>query len=111
MEYKFSRNVLLEKMRTLGYEPGITTDKKILVIRDLETALFFAPENTVVYITDDSVNYARFNMFTESDCGDDDLAILIDGTAFHYEHNGETVETEIIKDWKNLQQILEVLPE
>ncbi len=111
MEYKLKKNVLINKMRELGYIPGETAGKKILIIRELETALFFAPENLVVYVTDDRSKHDMFNMFTETDCGDDDMAILIDGTEFRYEKDGELISSGIMKTWNNLDKILELLPE
>lgn len=109
VEYKMSKNVLMEKLTSIGFKPVETTGKKILVIRDIETALFYAPENTVVYVTDDPIKHQQFDMFTEADCGDDDCSILMDGTEFRHEHDGKVIATGIMKEWKNLEKILDLI--
>ena len=111
MEYKFAKNILLDKAIELGYNPGEISNKKILVIRDLETALMYAPENIVVYVTDDVVAFNKFKMFTKVGCGNDDSAILMDGNEFKYIRRGETeiTNTHVLKIWENIETILNFL--
>lgn len=111
MEYRFTKNVLLAKVTELGYVPGKTENKTILVIRDLESAIMYAPENKVVYITDDQDKFNKFLMFTEAGCGNDDIAILMDGFSFKYQKIGEdVVDTGILKTWENIGLILDNIP-
>jgi hypothetical protein len=97
---KFQANVPFKLTRLfyekLGEQP---TDKRILVIRDLFTAMHASIDNAVTFITDDKDAYELFskNVVSNDEFGNNDTAIFVD--------------TEINKNaWKDFIKELSSMP-
>jgi hypothetical protein len=97
---KFQANVpfRLTKMfyEKLGEQP---INKRVLIIRDLFTAMHAAIDNSVTFVTDDKEAYELFskNVVSNDEFGNDDIAIIID--------------TEINKNaWKDFIKELSNMP-
>ena len=97
---KFQANIpfKLTKMfyEKLGEQP---VNKRVLVIRDLFTAMHASIDNAVTFITDDSDAYELFNknVASNDEFGNDDIAIFVD--------------TEINKNaWKDFVNELSNMP-
>ena len=72
-----SEPVLLKTLKKIYGSIGSISGKKVLVIRDLKTALLMAVRNSVVYVTDDPECAELFRKNTESGMGNDDIVVLI----------------------------------
>src|SRR5574344_988117 len=78
---KFQSNVPFKLTKLfyekLGEQP---TDKRILVIRDLFTAMHASIDNAVTFITDDKDAHELFNknVVSNDEFGNDDTALLVD---------------------------------
>src|SRR5574344_1338338 len=97
---KFQSNVPFKLTKLfyekLGEQP---TDKRILVIRDLFTAMHASIDNAVTFITDDKEAHELFskNVVSSDEFGNDDTAIFVD--------------TEINKNaWKDFIKELASMP-
>ena len=76
-EYRMSQPKLFEKLIQVFGSISAISDKKILVIRDLEVALMLSVRNAVVYITDDEECSEAFRRNTEAGMGNDDVVLFI----------------------------------
>lgn len=76
-EYRMSEPVLLKTLKKIYGSIGSISGKKVLVIRDLKTALLMAVRNSVVYVTDDPECAELFRKNTEAGMGNDDIVVLI----------------------------------
>ena len=76
-EYRMSEPVLLKTLKKIYGSIGSISGKKVLVIRDLKTALLMAVRNSVVYVTDDPECAELFRKNTESGMGNDDVVLFI----------------------------------
>ena len=76
-EYRMSEPVLLKTLKKIYGSIGSISGKKVLVIRDLKTALLMAVSNSVVYVTDDPECAELFRKNTEAGMGNDDIVVLI----------------------------------
>ena len=76
-EYRMSEPVLLKTLKKIYGSIGSISGKKVLVIRDLKTALLMAVRNSVVYVTDDPECVELFRRNTEAGMGNDDIVVLI----------------------------------
>ena len=72
-----SEPVLLKTLKKIYGSIGSISGKKVLVIRDLKTALLMAVRNSVVYVTDDPECAELFRRNTEAGMGNDDIVVLI----------------------------------
>ena len=72
-----SEPVLLKTLKKIYGSIGSISGKKVLVIRELKTALLMAVRNSVVYITDDPECAELFRKNTEAGMGNDDIVVLI----------------------------------
>lgn len=76
-EYRMSEPVLLKTLKKIYGSIGSISGKKVLVIRELKTALLMAVRNSVVYVTDDPECAELFRKNTEAGMGNDDIVVLI----------------------------------
>ena len=73
-----NHNVLIDTMEKIGFGNSSTCiGKNIIVINNFDVAVQYAMENKVVYITNDVERCNMFEMFTSTECGDDDIPILV----------------------------------
>ena len=76
-EYRMSEPVLLKTLKKIYGSIGSISGKKVLVIRELKTALLLAVRNSVVYVTDDPECAELFRKNTEAGMGNDDVVLFI----------------------------------
>lgn len=76
-EYRMSEPKLFQKLIEVFGKISLITEKKILVIRDLEVALMLSIHNAVVYITDDEDCAEAFRKNTAAGMGNDDIVLHV----------------------------------
>lgn len=99
-EHRMTKNTLLEKLAEI--QPNKTLleikGKTILVIHELETAIFLAVQNAVTYVTDDYDAFIKFKGMTSNiEFGTDDHAYYVDGTEITWNNFIEKIEAKEIE--------------
>ena len=96
-EHLMTENVLLEKLASLQPQKTLREikGKDILVVHELETAIFLAVQNRVTYVTDDIVAFNKFKSMTGyGEFGNDDQAYFVDGNIITWKNFIKKIEED-----------------